>query len=180
MYRSLKSSPPELPLLDRLIDESLPLDQELQPSDRALDRSVNDPLERLQADLLRRDLARVRLEAIRRDLEVLLNARRSLVSLPEPAGELDRSVLDFGLSAPRGRGPTSASHRENLRKEVEAAIQRFEPRLANVRVALEVEQGPSERLRLRIDASLVGAGQAVLRAGLDRSRDRFELLEDPS
>jgi type VI secretion system protein ImpF len=130
-------------------------------------------------ELRRRDLAQLRREAICRDLEVLLNTRRSLVSLPEPPGELGLSVLDFGLRAPRGAGLTSTARRETLRREIETAIQRFEPRLTSVRVGLEAESGPLERMRVRIDASLAGA-QVSLRASLDSSTDRFSLLEDLS
>jgi type VI secretion system protein ImpF len=168
------------PLLDRLIDEPLPLDQEAHLDDYSHAQREVHPLDRLRPELVKRDLARVRLEAIRRDLEVLLNTRRSLIALPVPSGELARSVLDFGLSAPRGSGPSSASRRESVRREVESAIRRFEPRLTNVRVALEAESGPLERLRLRIDASLIDSEAVALRAHFDPTTDRFGLKGDLS
>jgi type VI secretion system protein ImpF len=173
-----RTIPIALPLLDRLIDEPLPLDLDADPEDRSPGRAAVDPLDRLRPEFVRRDVARLRLEAILRDLEVLLNTRRSLVSLPEPPGELVRSVLDFGLSAPRGAGPTSASRRENLRREVETAIHRFEPRLSDVRVALDAESGPLERLRLRIEGSLAGSEPVALRAHLDPSTGRFGVKGD--
>jgi type VI secretion system protein ImpF len=177
MNRAAKTPSIPLPLLDRLIDEPLPQDQELRVSpDRPQENGSS--IARLRAELVRRDLAQLRLDAIRRDLEVLLNTRRSVVSFPDVPGELTRSVLDYGLAGVRGAGPISAGARESLRKEVESAIQRFEPRLVEARVVLEADMDPSERLRLRIDAALAGTGPVSLEASLDSSMGRFELRED--
>ena len=177
MNRVARTAPLPLPLLDRLLDEPLPHDQELRVSPDGERTNGSSPV-RLRTELVRRDLARIRLEAILRDLEVLLNTRRPVMTLPEPSGELGRSVVEFGLSAVRGTGPISVSRREALRKEIELAIQRFEPRLVNVRVVLEISPDPMERLRLRIDAALAGSGPLSLRASLDSSTGRFGLRED--
>ncbi len=174
MNRTTRTTPLPLPLLDRLINEPLPGDPVAQEGPEGA--GTNGFLRAgLGLELVRRDVARVRLEAILRDLEILLNTRRSLVCLPEVPGDLSRSVLDFGLAAPRGAGPTSPGQRESLRKEIESLIQRFEPRLVNIRVVLEAESGPLERLRLRIDASLAGVEPVSLQASLESHTDRFRL-----
>ena len=171
---------PHLPLslLDRLINEPLPGDQDPRVALQDGPGSNGNPQSEPRRELARRDLARLRLEAILRDLEVLLNTRRSLVCLPEVPGELSRSVLDYGLAAARGCGPTSEGRRESLRKEIESAIARFEPRLVNVRVALDTESGPLERPRLLIDASLAGAEPGSFQASLESQGSRFALRGD--
>ncbi len=147
MNRASRTPPIPLPLLDRLIEEPLPHDQELRTNPDRQPKNGGS-MSRLRAGLVRRDLARLRRDAILRDLEVLLNTRRSVVSLPEVPGELSSSVLDFGLAAIRGSGPTSARSREGLRQAVELAIRQFEPRLADVHVLVEAAPGPLEPLRL--------------------------------
>jgi type VI secretion system protein ImpF len=174
MNRTTRTALPPLPLLDRLIDEPLPGDQVPQPR-QVRPGSNGGPDPGLRLELVRRDLARLRFESILRDLEVLLNTRRSLVCLPEAPGELSRSILDYGLAAPRGSGPISAGHRESLRREIESAIQRFEPRLVNVRIVIEAESSPLERLRLRIDAFLAGTELVSFQASIESQRGRFEL-----
>jgi type VI secretion system lysozyme-like protein len=175
MSRTARTFSRPLPLLDRLMELPLPQDQELTVN---ADRPRNTG--GLRSELLRRDLARLQLDAIRRDLEVLFNTRRPVSSLPDSAGELRNSLIEYGLPAVRGSGPISPSRRERLRQEIESAIQRFEPRLVNVRVSLDPSVGPLERLRLRIDASLTGAGPLSLPASLDFSTGRFGLGEDSS
>ncbi len=135
MNRATRTPSIPLPLLDRLIDEE-PRDQEPRVSADSQQEDQESPLStgsrqkeggsmaRQRDELVRQDPARLRLEAIRRDLEVLFNTRRSVVSFPEAPGELSRSVLDYGLAAVRGTGPISPGHRESLRREVESAIQR--------------------------------------------------------
>ena len=177
MSRATTKASIPLPLLDRLIDEPLPQDHEARstPSDQPHNgRSFAG----VRAELVRRDLVRLRLDAILRDLEVLLNTRRSVVSLPETPGELNRSVLDFGLAALHRAGTMSAGRRDSLRMDVESTIQRFEPRLADVHVFLEAGPRPPEHVGLRIEASLAGSGPVSLHASLDSTTGRLGIRED--
>lgn len=128
-----------LPLLDRLLD-----------ADPAA--PVDPPVTTQYAvDLLR--------QAVRRDLETLLNARRRRVPLPEGLAELPHSPLGYGIPDPTAGSFTEDDRREALAAEVEAAIRRFEPRLTNIRVTLAKESRdradlPDRTLRLRVEAVL--------------------------
>jgi type VI secretion system protein ImpF len=93
--------------------------------------------------------------ALRRDLEWLLNTRRTIQAPPEACVELQRSLYQYGLpdftSRPHDNGETA----QRLAREVEQAITLFEPRLANVRVSLaEVEDKGERRLHFVIEALL--------------------------
>ena len=145
-----------LPLLDRLLDADpgAPVDPAVTPH--------------YAVDLLR--------QAVRRDLETLLNARRR--RLPPPAGltALAVSPVGYGIPDPTAGSFTEDDRREALAAEVEAAIRRFEPRLANVRVTLakpsrERPDLPDRTLRLRVDA--------VLRADPVPEQISFETLLRP-
>jgi type VI secretion system protein ImpF len=125
-----------LPLLDRLIDEAPEKDREPSPS----------AAETLA--LLRR--------SVRRDLEVLLNARRRWRSWPEAYGELGLSPIGWGIADFSAGAFNERRRRDALRAEVEATIRRFDPRLDNVRVTLiDNREQLDPTLHLRIDALLL-------------------------
>lgn len=125
-----------LPLLDRLLDA----DPDAPPS---LPPSHADAIEALR-------------DAVRRDLEALLNARRRRVPIPDRFTELPVSPLGYGVPDPTAGSFTDEERRMALAREVEATIRRFEPRLANVRVRLsEFDPELFDRtLRVRIEALL--------------------------
>jgi type VI secretion system protein ImpF len=92
--------------------------------------------------------------AVRRDVENLLNARRPWRSLTRAA--LQISPMGFGISDFTAGGFNAAHEREALRQEIEEAIQRFEPRLAQVQVELAENVSPLRAtLALRINALLL-------------------------
>jgi type VI secretion system protein ImpF len=125
----------QLPLLDRLIDDS-PGDAQDPPM------SSSEALEALRL-------------SVRRDLEALLNARRRWQSWPDGLRELLASPVGFGLPDLSSGSLADGKRREAFRAEVEATIRRFEPRLAQVRVSLIGENTPLDAtLRLRIDGLL--------------------------
>jgi type VI secretion system protein ImpF len=106
-------------LLDRLVDH--------EP------RVASDPPLTL-AESVRRAKA-----ALRRDLEWLLNTRRTAEPAPEGLEELRRSLYHFGLPDISSLSNDSVADRMRLLQNVEDTIAAFEPRLANVHVSL-VEQ----------------------------------------
>lgn len=93
--------------------------------------------------------------AVRRDLEWLLNTRRSIVPLPEDSEELARSAFYFGLPDLTSMSKDDPETQYRLLKYVEEAIVRFEPRLADVRVSLAMDdEGKRRELHFLIQALL--------------------------
>jgi type VI secretion system protein ImpF len=93
--------------------------------------------------------------SVRRDLEWLLNCRRTPDPAPESFEELRTSLFHYGIVDVTSLGESGDS-RKRLLKEVEESIAMFEPRLANVRVALVEEEGESRRRELHfvVEATL--------------------------
>lgn len=83
--------------------------------------------------------------ALRRDLEWLLNTRRTIVPLPDIADELERSAFYFGLPDLTSMSKDNPETQYRLLKFVEEAVTRFEPRLADVRVSLAADDGGKRR-----------------------------------
>ena len=86
--------------------------------------------------------------ALRRDLESLLNTRRTSEPAPEQLEEVRRSLYHYGLPDVSSLSQDSPDDRERLLRGLEDAITVFEPRLAGVRVTLdqtEIEARPHER-----------------------------------
>jgi type VI secretion system protein ImpF len=122
-------------LLDRLIDE-------------APEKEQDTPITSSEAmDILRR--------SVRRDIEALLNSRRRWRSWDDNLKEIATSPLNFGIPDCAGGRFQGNSEREALRREIEDAIRRFEPRFKSVRVKLTSSEGSTDStLRLSIDAML--------------------------
>lgn len=93
-------------------------------------------------------------DALKRDLEWLLNTRRP------PLPELDarpvarESVINFGLPDISALGLSSASDQRSLRMAIEACVRAFEPRLTDVRVRLESTDTTDRRLRFHIEGNM--------------------------
>ncbi|MGE4047930.1 MAG: type VI secretion system baseplate subunit TssE [Acetobacteraceae bacterium] len=124
-----------LPLLDRLLDE-------------APGQAADAPLSPSEA------MATLR-ASVRRDLEALLNSRRRWQSWPAHLEELPLSAVGYGLPDFTAGALNDPARREWLRREIEATIRRFEPRLTALHVAaLDSHNALEPRLRLRIEALL--------------------------
>lgn len=101
-----------LPLLDRLLE-----DESGRQGDEPLDAA---------------EMQAVLLDAVRRDLEALLNARRPWRSLPPGCQALQRSIYAYGLTDFAAGAFNDPQRRQRLRTEIADAIARFEPRLSRV------------------------------------------------
>jgi len=94
--------------------------------------------------------------AVERDVEALLNTRRSMVPAPEWCPELRRSVYDFGLVDTTGIPVGTKAGKERLLSALQDAIERFEPRLARPRVRLlDAQQVRAPQMRFVVEAVLV-------------------------
>ncbi len=141
-----------LSVLDRLIDPDLKL------PGRVITRS--ESLKKLR-------------DAVRRDLEWLLNTRQPIEAAAEGT-ELSKSLYMYGLPDITSMSIKNTRDRQRLLQEIQATIVKFEPRIANVRVRLTEESMPNvvfviEGL-LRVDPS---PEQVSFDTVLDRSSGEY-------
>jgi type VI secretion system protein ImpF len=127
-------APLRLSVLDRLLD-----DEPKMKSEGPMTRSVS--------------LARLK-TAVRRDLENLLNTRRTPDSIPEGSVEILRSVYYYGLPDITSLPANFLYEQSKLLQSIETAVKTFEGRLDGVRVSLVPAGGVSRVLRFAIDGML--------------------------
>jgi type VI secretion system protein ImpF len=93
-------------------------------------------------------------EALKRDLEWLLNTRQppipELIEYPLARA----SVINYGLPDITSLGLSSASDHGRLRKAIENCLRNYEPRLMDVRVTLEGSDTADHRLRFHIEGNM--------------------------
>jgi type VI secretion system protein ImpF len=135
MARGLGETTITISALDRLID--------LEPDNR-----MENPLSRTQS-------VRLLKNAVRRDLEWLLNTRRIAEPPDDGLKELNRSTYVYGLPDLSALTMATAADRNRLVRQILATINLFEPRLMNVRlVMVETADAGKKDVRLRIEAML--------------------------
>lgn len=93
-------------------------------------------------------------ESVRRDLQELLNSRRSAVDGFPEESELSRSLLNYGLPELTGFDPTVPDQRRTLQSIIEQAIRSFEPRLDRVHVTAMTADSSGRGLRMSVEALL--------------------------
>ena len=95
-------------------------------------------------------------EAVRRDLENLLNTRRRILARPSGLKELNCSLVNYGIPDFTGANLGAAAEREEFCRQVQSVIRQFEPRFKSVTVRPLTNAEPLDRtLRFRIDALLI-------------------------
>jgi type VI secretion system protein ImpF len=125
----------KLSVLDRLIDHDPQRSAEAPPSAA---QSLRD----LKASL-------------RRDIEWLLNTRRSIQDPPPGASELERSVHVYGLPDICSMSLSSGKDFQRLARAMESALATFEPRLRSIRVRpAPAADSTSRVLRFQIEGVL--------------------------
>ena len=134
MPRRDSTGPATLSVLDRLIDR--------------------DPKTRSEAPLSRAQSLRELKSALKRDLEWLLNTRRTIEPAPEAARETTRSVYHYGFADISSKSLLSARDQSDLVRDMESAIATFEPRLKRARVRMEPVEGSYRTLKFVIEGLL--------------------------
>lgn len=95
-------------------------------------------------------------QAVARDLESLLNTRCTALddAMMAPYPFSMDSMLQFGITDLSSLSLLNPEDRMFLRDSIRRTIERHEPRLAKVRVNLEISQELNQMLRFRVDALL--------------------------
>ena len=93
-------------------------------------------------------------QSVRRDLEWLLNTRRTPIEVDPNLEETIRSLVMYGLPDFTGVAAKSPSEQKRLLRELETALKQFEPRLIDIRVSIDPLTTIERVLRFRIEARL--------------------------
>jgi type VI secretion system protein ImpF len=134
MPKTEREGPVTLSVLDRLIDQ--------------------EPERKLEPPLTRAQSLRELKAALRRDLEWLLNTRRTIEESPTSLKELERSLYNYGLPDVSSLYLRSSKDQETLLKAIKTAINLFEPRLLNIKVTLEPAADDTRVIRFAIEGLL--------------------------
>jgi len=134
MARSGSEQNVTLSLLDRLTDQELSL-----RTDPPQGRSQS--LRQLKTSL-------------RRDIEWLLNTRRSVEAVTDSGLQLEHSLHNYGLPDIAGITVHSTQDQKRLLWMIESTIATFEPRIQGARVTMEPVAGSARILRFQIQGLL--------------------------
>jgi len=93
-------------------------------------------------------------QAVRRDLEWLLNTREFIQEIPPDLKEVQHSVVTYGLPDFTATSIKSPSNQDRLRRAIEEEISLFEPRVEGVIVSLVPAREDERSLRFRIEGQL--------------------------
>ncbi|RJG41560.1 type VI secretion system baseplate subunit TssE [Mesorhizobium sp. DCY119] len=161
-----------------------PLDR-YRPRERVLSRSILDRLLDPTPDLLQDapssvvDQVRETREAIRRDLEALLNTRRCPTAPPTALGELRDALVSYGVEGIVSANLVTDESKLRLARAIERRIALFETRLSDVRVTILNNRAAGERaLRMRIQATFRlhdGMPPISFESTIDPSTQRFQV-----
>jgi type VI secretion system protein ImpF len=129
-----REGPVTLSVLDRLVDQ--------------------EPERKLEPPLTRAQSLRELKAALRRDLEWLLNTRRTIEESSASLKELEHSLYNYGLPDVSSLYLRSPNDQETLLNAIKKAINLFEPRLLNVKVTLEPAADDARVIRFAIEGLL--------------------------
>ena len=132
-----------------------PIDQSIRITISVLDRLIDYEPEIHREVLSSRSKNLLQLkQAVRRDLEWLLNTRQYPDEIPSDLKEANHSVAVYGLPDFTSTSIKDPDNQYRLIRAIENAISMFEPRLENVRVTLETVKDTDRALHFRIDGQL--------------------------
>jgi type VI secretion system protein ImpF len=130
------------------------IDEEIRINLSVLDRLVDfDPELKAEPPPSRSKALRQVKQALKRDLEWLLNTRRVL-EVPDELPLLANSILAYGLPDFSNFSVKSAGDQHDLTLALEATLKRFEPRLEDVVVSVASTSVLERAFRFKIEARL--------------------------
>jgi type VI secretion system protein ImpF len=95
------------------------------------------------------------IDAVRKDLEDLLNSRRTVLDIPEEFAEVRKSIVAYGFPDPASYEAAGSNSAQRICAAIEEAIAMFEPRLTDVQViSLKGDASKTLRLDFEIRATL--------------------------
>jgi type VI secretion system protein ImpF len=122
--------------------------------DRLTDNEPKSPT--VEAPLTRAESVRLLRAAVRRDLEWLLNTRRTPDDPGSSMPETENSVYNYGLPDFSTYAIASPKDQSRLVRSLQGAVKTFEPRLTNVRVTpVEINPKGLRTMRIRIEGLLM-------------------------
>jgi type VI secretion system protein ImpF len=131
------------------------IERTVQPSliDRLTDE---DPRTQVEARTTYAESLRRFKIAVRRDLEWLLNSRRTPEMPQDDLIELNKSVYVYGVPDITSQSRDSNSSRLRLLRQIEETLAQFEPRLTDIRISLADGDGETRRRELHfvVEATL--------------------------
>jgi type VI secretion system protein ImpF len=120
--------------------------------ERLIDR---EPANSAEASPTRAQSVRTLKASLRRDLEWLLNTRRTPEAVGAEFPELEHSLYNFGLPDITSLSWDSARDRARLGRVIEQTLDVFEPRLKRIKVLiLEASPGAQHVMRFQIEGLL--------------------------
>lgn len=94
-------------------------------------------------------------DAVRRDLEELLNTRQSSFGLSESFHEVVHSIITYGLPDLTSINAITPQQRDDIGRIIESVVAQFEPRLKDIKATmLEAGDGKERTVKFRVDARL--------------------------
>ena len=94
-------------------------------------------------------------DALKRDVEWLLNSRRPPINAISDYPLATASVINYGLPDISSMGLNSASDQRTLISAVQQCLRNYEPRITDVRVYLESSEVVNRSLRFRIEGMMM-------------------------
>jgi type VI secretion system protein ImpF len=123
-------------------------------------------------------------DSVQRDVEWLLNTRRTIVAVPPYFPEVRRSVHEYGLPDTTGIPVATPEGQAQLLAALQDTLERFEPRLARPRVRfaapVEATGGRTPHIRFVVEATLMmdpSPEQVVFDTVLEVASGEYEVNE---
>lgn len=98
--------------------------------------------------------AREMLDAVRADLEELLNTRRTAADVPPEFEQVRNSIVTYGLPDLAGLNVATPGRSAELARVIAEVVARYEPRLTRVKVAAVRGAADARSVRFHIEAAL--------------------------